>query len=135
MNRRISYKGAQPSAPPKSRKRIPFEFVLDAIAAREPVVKPMFGCYGVYVGGKMVFILRERKTHPEDNGMWLATSREHHESLRKEFPSMRSIGVLSSGVTGWQLLASSEDDFERNALNACKLVLRGDSRIGKLKSA
>ena len=44
--------------------------------------------------------------------MWLATTEEHHESLRREFPNMRSIQVLGKKVTGWQLLPVDAPDFE-----------------------
>ena len=94
----------------KRRKPIPFEFVLDAISTLEPVTRHMFGCLG----------------------MWLATTVEHHESLRREFPNMRSIGVLGKKVTGWQVLPAGAPDFEEAALRACELVIAGDPRIGKV---
>jgi hypothetical protein len=92
----------------------------------------MFGCLAVYVQEKIVFILREKADSIIDNGVWLATTREHHESLRREFPNMRSIRVLGKDVTGWQLLPSDAPDFEQAAMRACELVLAGDPRIGKI---
>src|SRR5262245_43770907 len=79
----------------KPKKTIPFDFVLDYLAPLDVSVKPMFGAYGVYVGSKIVLILRSRKDHPDANGVWLATSGEHHESLRKHFPYMRSISLFT----------------------------------------
>src|SRR4051812_30225190 len=96
----------------KARKRVPFEFVLEALAELRPRTNPMFGCLAVYVGPKIVLILRDRPTAQEDNGVWLATTPEHHDSLRREFPPMRSIGVLGKKVTGWQLLPAEAPDFE-----------------------
>ena len=113
-------------------KRIPHEFVLDAIAALTPRTRPMFGCVAVYVGEKIVLILRDKTSEQADNGVWLATTPDHHDSLRREFPRMRSIGVLGTGVTGWQILPADADDFEEAALRACELVLQGDARIGKV---
>ncbi|MGC9993963.1 MAG: hypothetical protein ABSE79_01475 [Terriglobia bacterium] len=115
----------------KPRKAVPFEFVLDGIAALSPYTRPLFGCIAVYVQDKIVFVLRDKRTSREDNGVWLATTREHHESLRREFPSMRSIKVLGTEVTGWQVLPADEPDFEEAALRACELILAGDPRIGK----
>jgi len=63
----------------------------------------MFGCLAVYIGEKIVLILREKSTYPSDNGVWLATTEEHHSSLRSEFPHMRSIGLLGKKITGWQV--------------------------------
>lgn len=92
----------------------------------------MFGCLAVYVGPKIVLILRDKPAPPADNGVWLATTKDHHESLRREFPNMRSIGVLGKEVTGWQLLPAEAPDFEEAALHACELVLARDPRIGKV---
>ncbi len=116
----------------KPRKRVPHEFVLEALAPLAPMTRPMFGCLAIYVEEKIVLILREKPKYPADNGVWLATTEEHHESLRSEFPRMRSVGLLGKKITGWQVLPSGEPDFEESALRACELVLARDPRIGKL---
>ena len=116
----------------KQRKRIPHEFVLAAVAALSPRTRPMFGCLAIYVDEKIVLILRDKIDQAADNGVWLATTVEHHESLRREFPNMRSIQVLGKKVTGWQLLPADAPDFEESALRACELVIARDSRIGKV---
>lgn len=113
-------------------KHVPHEFVLEALAALSPWTRPMFGCVAVYVEERIVLILRDRPSAQADNGVWLATTPEHHESLRREFPQMRSIGVLGKEVTGWQVLPADAADFEEAALRACELVLQGDPRIGKI---
>jgi hypothetical protein len=111
--------------------RNPHAFVLDALESAACETRPMFGSLAVYVREKIVLVLRDRKNDP-DNGVWLATTEEHHRSLRREFPSMRSISILGRAVTGWQVLPVDADDFEEAALHACDLVLRGDPRIGKV---
>ncbi|MCB0351534.1 MAG: hypothetical protein KDD38_10145, partial [Bdellovibrionales bacterium] len=117
----------------KKAKIVPFDFVLDALSSKMPTTKPMFGCTGVYVDGKIIFILRDRKRPVCDDGVWICTSSEHHESLRKIFSNMRSISVFETKKpTGWQILAADTDDFEESVLTACELVLRGDPRIGRL---
>ena len=116
----------------KLRKKIPYEFVLEALADLSPWTRPMFGCLAVYVEEKIVLILREKSGTSPDNGVWLATTREHHESLRRDFPNMRSIEVLGKDVTGWQVLPADADDFEQSAARACELVLARDPRIGKV---
>ncbi len=119
----------------KQRKAVPHEFVLDAIASLSPRTRPMFGCLAVYVQDKIVLILRDKRDQTADNGVWLATTEEHHQSLRQEFPNMRSIKVLRKKVTGWQVLPADAEDFEEAALRACELVLAGDPRIGKVPGA
>jgi hypothetical protein len=121
--------------PIKQRKAIPHEFVLDAIASLSPRTRPMFGCLAVYVREKIVLILRDKPNHTDDNGVWLATTKEHHQSLLRDFPNMRSIKVLGKKVTGWQLLPADSNDFEETALRACELVITGDLRIGKVPGA
>ena len=80
------------------RKVVPHEFVLDALASLSPWTRPMFGCLAVYVEEQIVLILRDRRDSRADNGVWLATTAEHHASLRREFPTMRSIpGVWQKG--------------------------------------
>jgi hypothetical protein len=125
----------------RPRKAIPHEFVLDALAGLSPRTNPMFGCLAVYVGEKIVLILRDKilrdkilrdKRQDGDNGVWLATTEEHHASLRREFPNMRSIRVFGKPVTGWQVLPADAPDFEPAALRACELIAAGDARIGKV---
>jgi hypothetical protein len=119
----------------KQRKAVPHEFVLEALAALSPRTRPMFGCLAVYVEEKIVLILRDKRDGTPDNGVWLATTQEHHESLRREFPNMRSIQVLGEKVTGWQVLPDDAGDFEEAALRACEMVVRRDPRIGKVPGA
>ena len=124
--------GDDPLFATRQRKAIPHEFVLDAIDALSPRTNPMFGCLAVYVEEKIVLILRDKPGPSPDNGVWLATTVEHHESLRREFPNMRSIAVLGKKITGWQVLPADAPDFEEAALHACELVLAHDPRIGKV---
>ncbi|MGZ3702305.1 MAG: hypothetical protein ACXWSD_10980 [Bdellovibrionota bacterium] len=115
-----------------AKKPIPYDFVLEALAKAQPYTKPMFGCLGVYVGDRIVLILRDKDNSPRDQGVWLATTGEHHESLQRDFPSMRPIELFGPGPTGWQVLPAKSADFEEAVLKACRLVLKGDPRIGKV---
>ncbi len=114
------------------QKIVPFEFVLDAIAPLAPSTRTMFGCLAVYVEEQIVLILRDRRDSKADNGVWLATTPDHHESLRAEFPRMRSIKLFGKKVTSWQVLPVDAPDFEEAALRACRLILARDPRIGKV---
>ena len=117
------------------RSRVPHEFVLDALESIGPQTKPMFGCLAVYVKEQIVLILRDHRDHRADNGVWLATSAEHHDTLRREFPCMRSIQLFGTPVTSWQVLPAEASDFEESALHACELVLARDPRIGRVPAA
>ena len=111
-------------------RKIPFDFVLEELAALAPWTRPMFGCTAVYVDERIVFILRDKAD--ADTGVWVATTREHHASLRREMPSLRSITVFGPGESGWQVLPHDAADFEDSVLRACALVRAGDARIGKV---
>jgi|SRR3954454_19956174 hypothetical protein len=118
------------------RKAVPHAFILDAVASLSPETRPMFGCLAVYVKDKIMFALRDKRDHSaEDDGMWLATTEDHHKSLQKDFPNMRSIRVLGKKVTGWQVLPANEPDFEEAALRACEFIQAGDHRIGKIPNS
>ncbi len=106
----------------KQRKTAPHQFVLDALEPLAPRTRPMFGCLAIYVREKIVLILRDKGKPAEDDGVWLATTAEHHESLQRDFPSMRSIQVFGREVTHWQVLPADAGDFEEAALRACELI-------------
>ena len=114
------------------RKRVPHQFVLDAIAEVRPTTCPMFGALAVYVGEKIVFLLRDRPADPQANGVWIAIPTEFQESLREDFPNAGPVRILGKDISGWHLLAGDADDFETSALHACELVVRNDPRVGKV---
>lgn len=116
-------------------KPVPFEFVIERLDRLNPAIRPMFGCHAVYANNKIILAFRKKDEGTYDNGIWVATSKEHHTSLKKDFPSLRSIKVLGAAVTGWQNIPEDADDFEESALKLCDLVLKNDPRIGKIPKA
>ncbi|MBI4929804.1 MAG: hypothetical protein HY841_03510 [Bacteroidetes bacterium] len=119
------------------KKKIPFDFILDYLHPLEITVKPMFGCHAIYAKEKIILIVRKKADHSDANGVWLATGKEHHDSLRKELPSMKSVYILSDGKneTGWQMIHENAGDFEESVTKICELILKGDERIGKIPKA
>ena len=115
----------------KKEMSIPFEFVLEQLYSVNVEIRPMFGCFALYVHNKIVLILRKRKTSTKDNGVWVATNKEHHASLKSVFPSMRSIKILGGKESNWQNLPADADDFEEMVTRACEMILRRDNRIGR----
>lgn len=115
-------------------KLVAFGFVLDYLIPLEVIIKPMFGCHAFYVGEKIMFITRKKPEHEESNGIWIATTHEHHASLKKDFPSLQSVTVLNDGKgeTGWRLLPEAAEDFEFSAIRMCEMIKQGDMRIGKI---
>ena len=117
----------------RSRKRpVPFEFVIEELAALRPTIKNAFGFTYVYLDEKLLFSLRNNTNRRGTNGMWLFTTREHIDSLMKEFPDLSRRQVWRSGKNCWVVLASRLECFEEYAFKACELILNGDPRIGRV---
>lgn len=112
-------------------KKIPFEFLIEELISIDPIVKPFFGAHGIYRGEIILFILRKKEAHPDDNGIWVATYKEHHATLQKQFPALRNINLLG-GDTQWLNLPEECDSFEEDAMKLAGLVLKNDGRIGRL---
>jgi hypothetical protein len=113
-------------------KAAPFDFVFDYLP-QNVIIKPMFGMHYIYLNRKIVIILRKAATNLDMNGIWLATSKEHHQSLEKEIPALADF-VLDNGEmhdSNWRLLRHDHDDFEEAAIKICELISHGDKRIGK----
>jgi len=95
----------------------------------------MFSGFAVYVGERIVFMLRDHEKSPQDNGVWLVLgegSDPDDPGLHREFPSLRRIELLRSKIGHWLLIPSDSPTFETEALHACDLVLRRDPRIGRV---
>jgi hypothetical protein len=95
----------------------------------------MFGAHTVYLQDKVVLWLRDNSRAPEDNGLWLVLSEvtdPADKSLKKDFPSLRPIALLSGQIQHWLLIPADSPTFEQEALHACDLLLAHDPRIGRI---
>ena len=121
--------------PRPAKQKPPHAFVLDALAPLRPEVRRMFSGFAVYLGDRIVCMLREHAKSPDDNGVWLVLSdavSPADPGLRREFPSIRSINLLGGKIRHWLLIPSDGPDFEVEALHACDLLLRHDPRLGRI---
>ena len=135
MNKPKGRSNAAPARAGKSRPKLPHAFVVDALAPLSPEVRRMFSGFAVYLGDRIVCMLRDHQKSPQDNGVWLVlseTTDSADPSLRREFPSLRSIELLRGKIGHWLLIPSDSSSFEREALHACDLLLRGDKRFGRI---
>ncbi len=115
-----------------SKKPIPFRFVLDELEPLDPLVKPMFGCHAVYVGEKLVLFLCDAEKWADQKGLWLPTTPEQYARLAAEFTSARALMNEKLNKSPWLLLPANVPEFESQALKACELVLKNDTRIGRV---
>lgn len=109
---------------------MPHKFILDYLYPLETRIKNMFGNYSIYLGPKIYLATRQNEKNPLDNGIWIGTKVEYHESLKQEFPSLTSI--RSYKIKKWLLLPVDAEDFEEVAISICDLIKSDDPRIGVL---
>lgn len=83
------------------------------------------------IDGLMVMFLICKKNNP-DNGVCLATTKEHIPSLTSELKSLRHLHVYGPEATDWRLIPADSEHFEVDIESACKLILKRDSRIGRM---
>lgn len=126
----------EPAAKPAGRsgpkKPPPFPFVLDELDELHPRVNPMFGCHGVYIGDKIVFILRDKGPDDSDRGVWVVSEKDQTAALMEAFPSLQPVDVLGDKIGNWKKLSANTKQFEEDALAICDLIRRRDRRVGKV---
>jgi len=125
----------RPAKSAKPKAKPPYPFVLEALSPIDPEVRRMFSGFSVYSGDRIVCMLRDHPKSPRDNGLWLVLSETvspADRTLRKEFPSLRSIEMLGDMIRHWLLIPNDGPDFETEALHACDLILAHDPRIGRI---
>lgn len=116
--------------------KIPYPFVLDYLTGVELVIKPMFGCYGIYSNGKLCLFLvhREkplvrREKEPMQKGVYVATTTAHSPHLKAEFPKAEFEQLKGEKV--WVFISDTLDNFEQYVVRACELISSNDERIGR----
>lgn len=117
------------------RKSAPYPFILESLTPLAPEVRPMFSGFAVYVGDKIVLMLRDSPKHPEDNGIWLVFSETANLTdarIGRDFPSLRLIGLLGGKIAHWRLIPADSPTFEFEAQHACELLLKRDARFGRV---
>jgi hypothetical protein len=95
----------------------------------------MFSGFAVYVGDKIMLMLRDSPKQPKDNGVWLVFSETadlDDPGIRRDFPSIRLIELLGGKIGHWRLIPADSPTFESEALHACELLLTHDARFGRV---
>src|SRR5271169_6500097 len=83
----------------KPKPKLPYPFVLEALMPLTPEVRRMFSGFAVYVGDRIVFMLRDHQKSPRDNGVWLVLSESADPGdpeLRREFPSIPGLSCWAT---------------------------------------
>lgn len=107
------------------RRANEYQWIVEELETRSTfTAKAMMGCELIGLNGLQRLVLAD-KAEPW-RGLLVCTNRDQHESLCREFKSLRPHPVLGK----WLYLSAACDDFESTALALADLVLRADSRIG-----
>jgi hypothetical protein len=113
----------------KKSKKIAYDFVLDALSELGPTTRAMFGSTAVYLGERVLFILR-KKGDPDD-GVWVAFDEERANDAAAALPNLKPIERLPN-VRSWRKLAENHPEFEDDVLEACRLAGERDGPLGKI---
>jgi hypothetical protein len=109
----------------KKKKANPLLWLYEPLEGEERFLcKKFFSFDGAYLDGQLclaVVSLREPW-----NGMMACTFREHHASLRAEFPALAPHKVLGK----WLYISQLHPEFESVATGLVELARRRDPRLG-----
>ncbi|WP_207495255.1 hypothetical protein [Aridibaculum aurantiacum] len=111
--------------------QIPYDFVLQYLYPVRPHVQKMLGCYGLFVNGKNILLLRETDVNPEFNGVFVATQPEFFEALSNELHHSHMEFDIDGSHHSWIFISEDLDDFQGKVQKACEMIKQGDERIGK----
>lgn len=107
-----------------------FAALVDGLAEKASfVARPMFGCVGCYLDGRLVVVLADRADPWQ--GLLLPTERGLHAELLREFGALRVHPVLGK----WLYLPYGSDEFPVTADVIVDRIANGDPRFGVESSA
>jgi hypothetical protein len=111
--------------------KLPYNFILSLLYPARPTVRKMLGCYGLYVEGKLVMLLRDKENQPEFNGVFIATQPKFFDALSSELHSSNMEFDIDGAPHTWIFISEDLNDFSDKLKLAAELVKKGDERIGK----
>ena len=102
-----------------------FRALVDPLTAEASfLARPMFGCVGCYINGRLVLVLADRREPWQ--GLLLPTETPLHRSLLGNFPPLRVHPVLRK----WLYVPHGKGGFATVAREIVERILAGDRRFG-----
>ncbi len=121
----IAENGAKPRRTSDAFARHRFAGVVEPLTTEPSFLsRPMFGCVGCYLHGRLVVVLADRREPWQ--GLLVPTEKRAHPSLLAEFPALRVHPVLKK----WLYLPHDGRRFAGAALGIVERMLAGDPRFG-----
>jgi len=110
---------------PKTKPRNPLLWVFDPLEDDPRYVRrKLFSFDAAYLDGRL-YLAVSAGNEPW-NGLLVCTAREHHLSLRAQFPQLVSHQVLGK----WLYISQTHGEFESVAMDMARLAHRRDPRLG-----
>jgi hypothetical protein len=102
-----------------------FRALVDPLMAEASFLsRPMFGCVGCYVNGRLVLVLADRSEPWQ--GLLVPTEKPLHGSLLADFPALRVHPVLRK----WLYVPHAKGGFATAAREIVEHILADDRRFG-----
>lgn len=109
----------------KKTKDHPLLWVVESLM-EEPsyIAKPMFGCLGIYLHGRLMLVLASGEE--PWNGLLIPTEHKFHDAVMEDFSDVVQHTVLKK----WLYLPEATEDFETVACDIVEAVRMNDRRFG-----
>jgi hypothetical protein len=88
------------------------------------VLRKLFSFDAAYLDGRLYLAVAGGKE--PWNGLMVCTARQHHDSIRRQFPQLAPHKVLGK----WLYLSLSHPEFETIAVELATMARRRDPRLG-----
>jgi hypothetical protein len=109
----------------KTKEPHPLSWIIEPLLDEPSYIeKPMFGCLGCYLHGKLMLVLASREEPWK--GLLIPTEKDVHKDLMAEFKSLEPHPVLGK----WLYLPEKNEEFENIATEIIEHVQFNDPRIG-----
>jgi hypothetical protein len=109
----------------KKRKPHALQWVVEPIEdERSYLERPMFGCLGVYLHGRLCLLLSSGEE--PWNGLLIPTDHPYQEAIRQDFPEVVQHPVLKK----WLYLPEVSENFELAAQDIVDAIRLNDQRFG-----
>lgn len=117
-----------PFAPPRKQRPVRQNSLLWIIEPLERDAnfthRKMFGCDAAYLDGSLYLVVADRDE--PWNGVMVCSSRDRHDALIDEIPTLAPHPVLGK----WLYLPQTDEQFEARAEHLAALALARDPRMG-----
>jgi hypothetical protein len=111
--------------PKKRKKHNPLQWVIESLMDEPSYLeKSMFGCQACYLHGRLVLALASGEE--PWNGLLIPTDHQFHDSIRKDFKTVKQHPVLKK----WLYLTEASEDFETVASDIVEAIRMNDQRFG-----